>query len=112
MIAIPDFSAGAMENWGLVTYRETLILVDPANSSQSSKQLVMIYLQAYQLSYPIMAFPYGPQCHIQKYHFSCIVMYCIVLYFNDAGGQCGVSRDCAPVVREPCHPGVVDTSLA
>ena len=36
----------------------------------------------------------------------------IVLYFNDAGGECGVSRDCAPVVREPCHLGVVDTSLA
>ena len=51
-----------MENWGLVTYRETLILVDPANSSQSSKQLVMImiYLQAYQLwssmSYPKISF--------------------------------------------------------
>ena len=35
MIAIPDFSAGAMENWGLVLYRETCILVDPLNSSQS-----------------------------------------------------------------------------
>ena len=42
MIAIPDFSSGAMENWGLVTYRETCILVDPANSSQSSKQWVMM----------------------------------------------------------------------
>ena len=42
MIAIPDFNAGAMENWGLVTYREAFVLVDPANSSQSSKQWVMI----------------------------------------------------------------------
>ena len=42
MIAIPDFSSGAMENWGLVTYRETCVLVDAANSSQSSKQWVAI----------------------------------------------------------------------
>lgn len=29
MVALPDFAFGAMENWGLVTYRETALLVDP-----------------------------------------------------------------------------------
>ncbi len=28
LIAIPDFSAGAMENWGAITFRETTLLVD------------------------------------------------------------------------------------
>ena len=39
-IAIPDFAAGAMENWGCVTYRETALLVDPDNSSAGTRQRV------------------------------------------------------------------------
>ncbi|XP_047984433.1 membrane alanyl aminopeptidase-like [Leguminivora glycinivorella] len=39
--AIPDFSAGAMENWGLLTYREALVLYDPQNSNHFYKQRVM-----------------------------------------------------------------------
>ncbi len=34
MIAIPDFAAGAMENLGCITYRESALLVDPATASQ------------------------------------------------------------------------------
>ncbi|XP_037790314.1 uncharacterized protein LOC119585704 [Penaeus monodon] len=41
MIAIPDFSAGAMENWGLITYRETAMLYDPVVSAASNKQYVV-----------------------------------------------------------------------
>lgn len=32
LVAIPDFSAGAMENWGLITYRQTALLVSPTSS--------------------------------------------------------------------------------
>ena len=39
-IAIPDFAAGAMENWGAVTYRETALLVDPDNSSAGTRERV------------------------------------------------------------------------
>ncbi|XP_052816194.1 puromycin-sensitive aminopeptidase-like isoform X1 [Mya arenaria] len=42
LIAIADFSAGAMENWGLVTYRETALLIDPKNSSSTAKQWVAL----------------------------------------------------------------------
>ncbi|BFZ15413.1 hypothetical protein BsWGS_18452 [Bradybaena similaris] len=42
LIAIADFSAGAMENWGLITYRETALLVDPQNTSARVKQWVAL----------------------------------------------------------------------
>ena len=40
MVAIPDFSAGAMENWGLITYRENALLYDENHSSNVAKQRV------------------------------------------------------------------------
>ncbi|MEK7647366.1 MAG: M1 family metallopeptidase [Patescibacteria group bacterium] len=42
MVAIPDFAARAMENWGLITYRETALLVDPKNVSAARQQRVAI----------------------------------------------------------------------
>ncbi|XP_067451850.1 aminopeptidase Ey-like [Thunnus thynnus] len=39
-IALPDFSAGAMENWGLITYRETALLYNPSVSSNGDKEWV------------------------------------------------------------------------
>ncbi|XP_030719922.2 glutamyl aminopeptidase [Globicephala melas] len=39
-IAIPDFGTGAMENWGLITYRETNLLYDPNESASSNQQRV------------------------------------------------------------------------
>ncbi|KAI5618528.1 endoplasmic reticulum aminopeptidase 1 isoform X1 [Silurus asotus] len=37
LAAIPDFQSGAMENWGLTTYRESALLFDPHKSSASDK---------------------------------------------------------------------------
>uniref|UniRef100_A0A3P8RYM3 Aminopeptidase n=1 Tax=Amphiprion percula TaxID=161767 RepID=A0A3P8RYM3_AMPPE len=39
-IALPDFNAGAMENWGLITYRETALLYDEEYSSNSNKERI------------------------------------------------------------------------
>lgn len=39
-VALPDFSNGAMENWGLVTYRESALLYTPGVTSIASKQYI------------------------------------------------------------------------
>ena len=42
MIGIPDFEAGAMENFGCITYRETALLVDEKNAALPAKKLVAV----------------------------------------------------------------------
>ncbi|MDB5162883.1 MAG: aminopeptidase nonfunctional [Candidatus Saccharibacteria bacterium] len=49
-VALPDFSAGAMENWGLITYREIALLVDPETTSIATKQYVATVI-AHELSH-------------------------------------------------------------
>ena len=39
-VAVPDFSSGAMENWGLVTYRESALLADPATATIGDRQYI------------------------------------------------------------------------
>ncbi|KAM5293329.1 aminopeptidase N [Ctenodactylus gundi] len=49
-IALPDFNAGAMENWGLVTYRESALLFDPEFSSIGNKERVVTVI-AHELAH-------------------------------------------------------------
>ncbi len=50
LIAIADLNFGAMENWGLVTYRETFLLCDPQNSSAKQKQAIALVV-AHELAH-------------------------------------------------------------
>jgi alanyl aminopeptidase len=38
LIAVPEFNPGAMENVGLITYRETILLLDPATATVAQKR--------------------------------------------------------------------------
>ncbi|MBI2021643.1 M1 family metallopeptidase [Candidatus Daviesbacteria bacterium] len=44
LIAVPDFAAGAMENWGAITYRESALLIDEQLSAASNRQRVAIVI--------------------------------------------------------------------
>ncbi len=49
-VALPDFSSGAMENWGLITYREAVLLADPKTASITSKRWTAMVV-AHELSH-------------------------------------------------------------
>ncbi|CAF1586185.1 unnamed protein product [Adineta ricciae] len=50
LIAISNFPFGAMENWGLITYRETALLIDPQFSSMNARQRVVMVV-AHELAH-------------------------------------------------------------
>ncbi|XP_050165703.1 aminopeptidase N [Myiozetetes cayanensis] len=49
-VGLPDFNAGAMENWGLVTYRENSLLFDDEYSSIGNKERVVTVI-AHELAH-------------------------------------------------------------
>lgn len=57
-IGLPDFNAGAMENWGLVTYRENSLLFDPDSSSSSNKERVVTVI-AHELAHQVARAQHG-----------------------------------------------------
>uniref|UniRef100_A0A8R1DUX5 Aminopeptidase n=1 Tax=Caenorhabditis japonica TaxID=281687 RepID=A0A8R1DUX5_CAEJA len=50
MVAVPDFAAGAMENWGLITYREDSLLYDPRIYTGAQKRRVAVVI-AHELAH-------------------------------------------------------------
>ncbi len=48
-VALPDFEAGAMENWGLVTYRESMLLASPDATLGAKKSVALTV--AHELSH-------------------------------------------------------------
>lgn len=55
LVAIPDFSAGAMENWGLLTFRENALLWNPNHSTVSDKMYALSVV-SHEISHMVTEF--------------------------------------------------------
>ncbi|XP_018012073.1 aminopeptidase N [Hyalella azteca] len=49
MVAVPDFKFSAMENWGLITYRESAMVIEPGASPGS--QFYALYLTGHEVAH-------------------------------------------------------------
>ena len=56
MIAIPDFAYGAMENWGLITYREMRLVYHPDNETSANKMSTIAVI-AHELAHFVSLCP-------------------------------------------------------
>jgi alanyl aminopeptidase len=50
LVAVPDFAAGAMENVGLITFREWILLVDEERATEEQRRL-FAYVLAHELAH-------------------------------------------------------------
>jgi len=53
MIAIPNFVSGAMEHWGLITYREVNMLYNPEEASAANQQRVAVVV-AHEIAHMVI----------------------------------------------------------
>ena len=50
IVAVPDFAAGAMENAGLVTFRDSLLLLDPQSAGEGQRR-ASLFVLAHELAH-------------------------------------------------------------
>lgn len=77
MIAIPDFTAGAMENWGLIIYRERSMLYEEGVSSENNLQYVNTVI-AHELAHMV---------HIISSFENCALKMCLVIITISNGAK-------------------------
>lgn len=108
-VALPDFEAGAMENWGLVTYRESCMLAEP-NASVDTKQSVAVTV-THELSHQwfgdLVTMNWWDDLWLNESFASIMEYYATdALYPEFHVWQDFYTGDCVAALRRDCLPGV------
>ena len=75
MIALPDFRPGAMENWGLITYRESAMLYTEGVTSELRKQGIVVII-THELAHQVI--------NKRKPYINLYLMFAYQLYVSNA----------------------------
>lgn len=108
-VALPDFEAGAMENWGLVTYRESCMLAEP-NAAVDTKQSVAVTV-THELSHQwfgdLVTMEWWNDLWLNESFATIMEFYATdALYPEFKVWQDFYTSDCVAALRRDCLPGV------
>lgn len=108
-VALPDFEAGAMENWGLVTYRESCMLAEP-NAAVDTKQSVAVTV-THELSHQwfgdLVTMEWWNDLWLNESFATIMEFYATdALYPEFKVWQDFYTSDCLAALRRDCLPGV------
>ncbi len=109
-VAIPDFEAGAMENWGLVTYRESCLLVDKESTRESREYVstVIAHELAHQWFGNLVTMKWWDNLWLNESFANMMQYVCVDAIYPDYRiyedfftGEClaALNRDCLPGVQ-------------
>ena len=73
LVAVPDFQSGAMENWGLTTYREAGLLFQPKSSASDKLGITMVIAHELAHQVPLHRDPGPAHWRGLKNYFKCII---------------------------------------
>lgn len=108
-VALPDFEAGAMENWGLVTYRESMLLAD-TTATMETKQSVAVTVN-HELSHQwfgdLVTMEWWDDLWLNESFATMMEFYCTdALYPEFNVWQDFFTNDCVAALRRDSLPGV------
>ena len=108
-VALPDFESGAMENWGLVTYRESMMLTT-SSASLSTKRTVATTIThelAHQWFGDLVTMAWWDDLWLNESFASVIEYYAADAIYPELNvWQDFFTGDCLAALRRDCLPGV------
>lgn len=114
-VALPDFEAGAMENWGLVTYREAYLLADISATLSTKKSVAttVTHELSHQWFGNLVTMQWWDDLWLNE-SFATIMEYFATdyLYPEYHIWQDFFTSDCLAALRRDCLPGVQSVQQA
>lgn len=108
-VALPDFEAGAMENWGLVTYRESCLLAEPDASLDAKRSVAttITHELAHQWFGNLVTMEWWDDLWLNESFASVIEYYAADAIYPELNTwEDFFTGDCLAALRRDCLPGV------